>query len=221
MSKRRRAGIGVALGDASPRIRRADSNEGERLREIAIASKSHWGYDLDRVGDWAASRDFSTAGLTGRQVCVAEVDGRVVGWAGLIAKGEVCWLDDLWVEPSRIGTGIGSRRYRHAAEIGAQLGAARMEWETEPNAIGFYERMGGRYLRDSEPSEWGRVLHVMGAELTSSPRGSLEPFMIRFDAAFEAAPVDEVRGSAGFPRGCPFPRPLFVSQATISKRRKR
>jgi hypothetical protein len=40
-----------------------------------------------------------------------------------------------------------------------------MEWEAEPNALGFYERMGGRYLRDSEPSAWGRVIPVMGVDL--------------------------------------------------------
>ena len=42
----------------------------------------------------------------------------------------------------------------------------RMEWEAEPNALGFYERMGGRYLRDSDPrSKWGRTLrrHVCGS----------------------------------------------------------
>jgi hypothetical protein len=40
-----------------------------------------------------------------------------------------------------------------------------MEWEAEPNALGFYERMGGRYLRDSEPSAWGRLIPVMGVDL--------------------------------------------------------
>jgi hypothetical protein len=34
-----------------------------------------------------------------------------------------------------------------------------------PSAVGFYEKMGGRYLRDSAPSEWGRVLPVMGVDL--------------------------------------------------------
>jgi hypothetical protein len=37
--------------------------------------------------------------------------------------------------------------------------------EAEPNALGFYERMGGRYLRDSEPSAWGRVIPLMGVDL--------------------------------------------------------
>jgi hypothetical protein len=40
-----------------------------------------------------------------------------------------------------------------------------MEWEAEPNALGFYEKMGGRFLRDSEPTEWDRVIPVMCVDL--------------------------------------------------------
>jgi hypothetical protein len=47
------------------RIRPVALDEGERLREIAIAAKGSWGYDLDRVRDWAAMGDFSPAGLGG------------------------------------------------------------------------------------------------------------------------------------------------------------
>lgn len=49
---------------------------------------------------------------------------------------------------------------RHAAEGAAGLGATAMEWEAEPNARGFYGRMGGRPVRTTT-SEWGRDLTVM------------------------------------------------------------
>jgi hypothetical protein len=55
--------------------------------------------------------------------------------------------------------------FRHAAERGRELGASRMEWEAERHAIGFYEKLGGRYVRDSEPGEWGRRSPVMAVEL--------------------------------------------------------
>ena len=67
--------------------------------------------------------------------------------------------------PSAVGRGVGTRLFRRAEERARELGATRMEWEAEPNAVGFYERLGGRFLRKSEPSEWGRVLDVMGVEL--------------------------------------------------------
>jgi GNAT superfamily N-acetyltransferase len=150
-------------------IRRAEPGEGEQLRTIAIASKGHWGYDIQRVREWAAGGDFSPAGLSSKEVYVAEVGGRIVGWSALIPRGESCWLDDLWIEPDWIGRGIGTRLFRHAADRARRLGALAMEWQAEPNALGFYERMGARHVRDSDPNEWGRVLEVMGVDLASSP----------------------------------------------------
>ncbi|HVH52458.1 MAG TPA: GNAT family N-acetyltransferase [Gaiellaceae bacterium] len=129
----------------------------ERLREVAFAAKAHWGYDEQRVHDWADSIDFDD----GRIVFV-EGD---VAWASVIPQGDLCVLEDLWVDPPAMGRGVGTKLFQRAAEHARMLGATRMEWEAEPNAVGFYEKLGGRHLRDSEPSEWGRVLSVMGVSL--------------------------------------------------------
>jgi GNAT superfamily N-acetyltransferase len=147
------------------RVRPVQADEGERLREIAIAAKSYWGYDRDRVKEWAALGDFSPGGLRQKDVYVAAIEGIPVGWAAAMSKADVWWLDDLWIAPEWMGKGIGSQLFSHAAEQGRIAGARRMEWEAEPNALGFYERMGGRYLRDSEPGVWGRVNAVMGLDL--------------------------------------------------------
>ena len=159
---------------AGVRIRCARSDEGERLRTIAIASKGHWGYDADRVREWAAGGDFSPEGLRRKEVFVAEVGGRVVAWASLIPKGRLCWLDDLWVEPEWIGKAIGTELFQHAAERATQLGAVTMEWEAEPNALGFYERMGGRHVRDGARNDWGRILEVMAVDLASPSMPAVE-----------------------------------------------
>ena len=136
-----------------------------RLREIAVDSKAHWGYDRGRVEQWAEGGDFEPESLGKRLVYVAEVDGEPVGWASLIPRGEVAWLEDLWVEPAWIGRGVGRMLFEHVKERARDLGVARLEWEAEPNARDFYERMGGAYVRDSEVTEWGRVLDVLGVEL--------------------------------------------------------
>jgi len=150
------------------RIRPAHPHEGERLRAVAIAAKGYWGYDPDLVRQWAAMGDFSADGLRKREVYVAEAEGHAIGWAALIAKGELIWLDDLWVEPEWVGKGTGSLLFRYSVEHAIRLGGKRLEWEAEPNAVGFYEKLGGRYLRDSEPSLWGRVIPVMGLDLNTS-----------------------------------------------------
>lgn len=51
------------------------------------------------------------------------------------------------------------------ADEARERGARRLEWEAEPNATGFYRRMGGTFVRDSEVTEWGRVLQVLGVRL--------------------------------------------------------
>jgi GNAT superfamily N-acetyltransferase len=112
--------------------------------------------------------DFDPEGLGERLVYVAESDGSVVGWAALIPRGAVAWLEDLWIEPRWIGRGVGRMLFEHVAATAGELGARRLEWEAEPNALGFYERMGGTYVRDSETTEWGRVLQVLGVDLVES-----------------------------------------------------
>jgi GNAT superfamily N-acetyltransferase len=136
-----------------------------RLREIAVDAKAHWGYDRGRVEEWAAAGDFERESLGKRLVYVAEADGEPVGWASLVPRGEAGWLEDLWVEPAWIGRGVGRMLFEHVKERARDLGVARLEWEAEPNARGFYERMGGSYVRESEVTEWGRVLEVLGVEL--------------------------------------------------------
>lgn len=146
-------------------IRAARPDDGERLREIAIAAKAHWGYELDRVEEWAAHGDFSATGLRTKEFYVAERDGHAVAFSSLIPQGEICVLDDLWVEPDAMGGGVGRELFEHALERAAELAARTLEWEAEPHAVGFYERMGGRYVRDSDPSEWGRILPIMGIDV--------------------------------------------------------
>jgi GNAT superfamily N-acetyltransferase len=147
-------------------VRPAIADEGERLRDIAVAAKAFWRYDTERVWAWASSGDFSSAGLARKQVFVAVSGRTAVGWAATFRQGEVLWLDDLWVEPGSMGQGIGRQLFEHAVASGKQQGAARVEWEAEPNAIGFYEKMGGRYVRDGDLSVWGRVNPVMGLDLS-------------------------------------------------------
>jgi RimJ/RimL family protein N-acetyltransferase len=146
-------------------VRPARLDEGERLREIAVAAKAHWGYDAGRVARWAAEGDFSAAGLRAKEICVAEAQGRAVGWSSIIPQGETCWLDDLWIEPRWMCKGIGSLLFRRSCARAKALGATQLEWEAEPHALGFYEKLGGRYLREGGLTPWGRVIPVMGVDL--------------------------------------------------------
>jgi GNAT superfamily N-acetyltransferase len=147
------------------RIRPAEPQDADRLREIFAAAKGSWGYDAALVQEAAADLDVSADALRTREVFVAEVAGRPVGFASLIPGPDAWLLADLWVDPAWMGRGIGRLLFTHAASRAREAGASRLEWESDPNAVGFYEKMGGSYLRDSGPTIWGRVVPVMGLEL--------------------------------------------------------
>ena len=144
-----------------PRLRPVTPADHARLRELTFESKAHWGYDRDFVRRWADGLGFESDG----ERWVAELDGGIVAWAALLPPADgVAVLDDLWVDPAWIGRGVGSRLFRMAADRARELGAERLEWGAEPNAVGFYEKLGGRKLRD-HVTEWGRVAPWMGMDL--------------------------------------------------------
>ncbi|HEY3462542.1 MAG TPA: GNAT family N-acetyltransferase [Gaiellaceae bacterium] len=144
-----------------PRLRPAVPDDCERVRRLTFESKAHWGYDRDFVSRWADALGFEDD----EERWVAELDGSIVAWAGLVPPVDgVAVLDDLWVDPAAMGRGLGSRLFRLASDRARELGAGRLEWGAEPNAVGFYEKLGGRKLRD-HVTEWGRVAPWMGLDL--------------------------------------------------------
>ena len=149
------------MGSAVVTVRAARPADHDRLRELTFASKAHWGYDHDLVRSWADELDFETD----EERWVAEADGEIVAWAGLSPPTEgVAVLDHLWVDPAEMGRGVGTRLFRVAADRARGLGAERLEWSAEVHAVGFYEMLGGRQLRE-HVTEWGRVAPWMGLDL--------------------------------------------------------
>jgi GNAT superfamily N-acetyltransferase len=51
-------------------------------------------------------------------------------------------LEDLFIEPGAIGTGIGSRLFRHAAAYARAQGKQWLVLEADPHAEGFYLKQG-------------------------------------------------------------------------------
>ena len=147
-------------------IREASPDDVETLRTIAAASKGFWGYEPERVHDWAEALEPFVNER--REVYLATVDDSVVGWMAVTAPlAGVCVLDDLWVHPEWIRKrGIGSVLFKKAEERCRILGASVLELEAEPNSLGFYEKMGAVHVRD-QISDWGRTLPVMSLRLRS------------------------------------------------------
>jgi GNAT superfamily N-acetyltransferase len=76
----------------------------------------------------------------------AVVEGRTVGFYALGCTGDRLNLQHLWVLPEAMGQGIGRSLFAHALERARGLGFGLLEIESDPNADGFYQRMGARRI---------------------------------------------------------------------------
>jgi len=143
-------------------IRRARSDEADVLRALAHRSKAHWPYSeafLDAVRPLLTldALDIETS-----EVWILEVDGQRIGWHRVTLHGAQAELEDLWLEPAWIGTGMGRVLFEHAVGVAQAHGATRLEWDAEPYAEGFYRAMGGEEIgRSPSAAVQGRTLPRM------------------------------------------------------------
>jgi GNAT superfamily N-acetyltransferase len=145
------------------RIERAAKDLHGTLTEIAHAAKRHWGYPEHWMQLWCDVLTITPDYIDNSDVYIARLENEVVGFYALVGSGAKVTLDHLWLSPTQIGSGIGRSLFNHAVSTARQLGAVELEIEADPNAVGFYERMGATrvgenvYELDGQP----RVLPLL------------------------------------------------------------
>jgi len=148
-------------------IRRVRPEEAATLSQIALAAKRHWGYPERWMEIWKPQLTFSPEYFEANESWVAEINNAPIAFYTLLEKDGNAWMDNLWVSPEFIGKGIGKRLFLHALELSRGRGDRKMQLEADPNAVGFYEKMGMQKVgeRVSEVEGRPRVLPIMELEL--------------------------------------------------------
>lgn len=123
-------------------IERATPEQSEALTKIAFAAKRHWNYPESWISQWAAALTISPDYVAKNLVFAAEENGIVSGFYSLVLDIDSADLDHLWIDPQFIGGGLGRTLFEHAVETARSVGATTLTIESEPNAEGFYQKMG-------------------------------------------------------------------------------
>jgi len=148
------------------RIRRAQPDEADALRELAHRSKAYWPYSHEFLELVRPLLTLESHEVADSDVWVLEVDEEVAGWHRVTRHGARAELEDLWLEPEFIGSGFGRILFEHAAGVARRHGAERLEWDAEPYAEGFYRAMGGEEIgRTQSDALAGRTLPRMRLDL--------------------------------------------------------
>ena len=125
-------------------IVRARPEDATRLTEIAFAAKRHWKYPEAWIESWREDLTINAEFLRDHETYVAMVDNHLAGfYAFEHARGKL-EMSHMWVLPEAMGRGVGRALFHHAVERARVLGFHAFEIESDPNAEGFYLRMGAR-----------------------------------------------------------------------------
>jgi GNAT superfamily N-acetyltransferase len=125
-------------------ILRARPEDADTLTRIAFAAKAHWGYPDHWMERWREDLTVTPEYVQQNEVHAAFVEEQPAGFYALVGEGRRIELEHLWVLPERMGEGVGRALLEHALRTAASLGAGVVGIEADPNAEGFYRRMGAR-----------------------------------------------------------------------------
>jgi GNAT superfamily N-acetyltransferase len=140
-------------------IRRAEIADAELLTQVSFASKGYWGYPESYFKVWARELTVSSDYINENDVFVYEAGGLVVGFYSMIqlhddldisgiTLGKGFWLDHMFVKPESIGLGIGTHLFNHLDQRCKKIGVTQLGVLADPNARGFYEKMGCTYVKE-------------------------------------------------------------------------
>ena len=158
------------------RVVRARPEQAERLSQIAYAAKSYWGYPSQWIELWHNQLTISKQYIERHEVYAAvDDDETLLGFYALAGSGERMVLDHLWVQPRSLHAGVGRKLFEHAVALAAQAGAQQIEIESDPNAEGFYQKMGAEtvgevtYELEGLPRSLPLMVYPIGGPRTRVP----------------------------------------------------
>lgn len=148
-------------------IRRSIPQEAELLTRIAHDAKQYWGYPEHWIQRWSADLTISPDFVRDNHVYVFERDQQICGFYALSINGSQAELEHMWVAPAYIGSGVGKELFLDAMDRSTTMKVNRIDITADPNAAGFYERMGA--------TRTGDVVSEIDGEPRILPRMTIEP----------------------------------------------
>ena len=148
-------------------IRPASPSDAATLTHIAHEAKKYWGYPEHWMQRWDADLTITPEFIEANHVYLAEDDDRVSGFYALTVTDRKAELEHMWVAPDLIGTGVGKELFLAAMEKAAELQVTAVGISADPNAEGFYKKMGAYRV--------GETTSDLDGESRVLPRLSIEP----------------------------------------------
>ncbi len=148
-------------------IRAAHAEEAVVLTAIAIDAKRHWGYPERWIEIWTPLLIITPEFIAEADVWVAISENDIAGFYALLYSTDRATLEHFWVSPRFMAKGVGRGLWEHALARCRKKKCTILQIDSDPNAQGFYEKMGARKVgeRTSEVDGQPRVLPILEIKL--------------------------------------------------------
>ncbi|MBM7035055.1 GNAT family N-acetyltransferase [Vibrio ulleungensis] len=136
------------------------------INTVITDAKRSWGYSDAMMALWLPDLLIDPSALTVRHFWVAVERQQIVGVVSLSASKPFSFeLEDCWVSPSCQGMGVGRKLMDFVLLWSKQHNGKKLTIVADPNALGFYEKMGARQIATKASIPSGRLLPVLQLEI--------------------------------------------------------
>jgi len=142
------------------RFERAVQNDADLLTKNTFKSKRIWGYTDEQMERWKDELTITPAYIAKNKVYKIFHETQYLGFISLLAKRTFIEIDHFWLLPKSTGKGYGRTIFAFIVQTEKEMNFNRIKVYSEPNADGFYRKMGGEIVHRIESKIKGRFLAV-------------------------------------------------------------
>lgn len=144
----------------------AEITDNEILTKITKESKAYWGFSTETLLEWEHLLTISQKYIEENNVTKLVKNGEVIGYYSFFKMDEkTLKLDNLFILPRYIGTGLGKMLMNHFLDQTKNLSLEKITLDAEPNAEDFYKKFGFVTIGQLESSIKDRFLPIMELKL--------------------------------------------------------
>lgn len=158
-------------------IRKAETTDAKVLTEISFSAKRYWNYPEDFYEKWKDELTITENYIKYNIVFTAHVNNDIVGFYSIVKNpqdqsfGKVFmkagyWMDHIFIRPEYIKQGIGSKLIDHLKRFCKDNEIYNLTIFVDPNAKGFYEKIGATFKYMSESNIENRQIPVFEFEFS-------------------------------------------------------
>lgn len=145
---------------SSLQFEQAIQNDSKLLTETAFKSKKIWNYTDEQMSLWTNELTITASYIEENKVFKIFDNQNYVGFFSLVLKGEFIELDHFWFLSGNTGKGYGRKSFEFIKRMAKNNNYNTLRVYSEPNADGFYSKMGGKIIQSKESKIKGRLLNV-------------------------------------------------------------